>query len=66
MKNILGPMRLPFVVLAPACALVGLGTALWTNGHVNWLHFVLVLIGAVAAHISAMKTERRIMSCSFN
>lgn len=52
MKNILGPMRLPFVVLAPACALVGLGTALWTNGHVNWLHFVLVLIGAVAAHIS--------------
>jgi 1,4-dihydroxy-2-naphthoate octaprenyltransferase len=52
MKDVLGPMRLPFVFLTPACVLVGLGTALWTNGHVNWFHFVIVLIGAVAAHIS--------------
>jgi len=52
-KDILEPMRLPFVILTPACVLVGLGTALWTEGAVNWLHFVLVLIGAVAAHISA-------------
>ena len=52
LKDILGPMRLPFVVLAPACALVGLGTALWTKGSVNWLHVLLIFIGAVAAHIS--------------
>jgi len=52
LKYILGPMRLPFVILAPACALIGLGTALWTKGHVNWFYFLLVLIGAVAAHIS--------------
>ncbi len=52
LKLILGPMRLPFVILAPACALVGLGTALYTQGSVNWLYFALVLVGAVAAHIS--------------
>ena len=52
LKYILGPMRLPFVILAPACALIGLGTAWWTKGNVNWFYFLLVLIGAVAAHIS--------------
>jgi len=52
MKDILGPMRPPFLILAPACALVGLGTALWAKGSVNGLHVLLVFIGAVAAHIS--------------
>ena len=52
MKDILGPMRLPFLILAPACTLVGLGTALWTKGSVNWLYVLLVFIGALAAHIS--------------
>jgi 1,4-dihydroxy-2-naphthoate octaprenyltransferase len=52
LKDILGLMRLPFLILGPACALVGLGTALWTKGSVNWLHVLLVFIGAVAAHIS--------------
>lgn len=51
-KPLLGVMRLPFLVLTPACVLVGLGTALWTKGTVNWGHFVLVLLGAVTAHIS--------------
>jgi 1,4-dihydroxy-2-naphthoate octaprenyltransferase len=52
LKFIFGPMRPPFLILAPACALVGLGTALYTKGNVNWLHAVLVFIGAIAAHIS--------------
>ena len=55
MKNIkflLDPMRLPFLILTPACVVLGLGTAIWTDGAVNWFHFVLVLIGAVSAHIS--------------
>lgn len=52
MKNLFGPMRLPFVVLTPACVFLGLGTALWENGNVNYFHFVLALIGAIAAHIS--------------
>jgi len=52
LKFLLDPMRLPFLILPPACVVLGLATAIWTNGSVNWLHFVLVLIGAVSAHIS--------------
>ena len=44
-------MRPPFLVLTPACVVLGLGTAVWTNGHVSVLHFVLALIGATSAHI---------------
>ncbi len=51
-KILLGTMRLPFVILAPVCAAVGLGTAYATTGHVNWFYFVLALIGATSAHIS--------------
>ncbi len=55
MKNVsflVGPMRLPFLILTPACVLLGLGTAVWTSGKVNGWYFVIVLIGALAAHIS--------------
>jgi len=51
-KVLLGVMRLPFVILAPACTLVGLGTAYWTTGQLNWVMFVVVMIGTLAAHIS--------------
>ncbi len=51
-KFLLDPMRLPFLILTPACVVLGLSTAIWTTGQVNWFHFVLVLIGAVSAHIS--------------
>jgi 1,4-dihydroxy-2-naphthoate octaprenyltransferase len=51
-RFLLDPMRLPFLVLTPACVLLGLGTAIWTQGRINWFHFVLALIGALAAHIS--------------
>ncbi|MEW6181870.1 MAG: prenyltransferase [Bacillota bacterium] len=51
-KNVLGPMRLPFLILTPACVLLGLGTAVWTSGSVNVFHLILALVGAVAAHIS--------------
>ena len=52
MKTYLGVSRLPFLLLTPACVVLGLGTAYWETGHVNWLYFVLALIGALAAHIS--------------
>jgi 1,4-dihydroxy-2-naphthoate octaprenyltransferase len=52
LKSLLGPMRVPFLILTPACVLLGLGTAIWTTGRVNPVHVVLVLIGAVSAHIS--------------
>ena len=48
----LGPMRVPFLVLTPACVLLGLGTAVRAGAGVNWLHFAMALVGAVCAHIS--------------
>ena len=51
-KQLLGPMRVAFLVLPPVCVLLGAGTAAWTNGPINAIHLVLVFIGALAAHIS--------------
>ncbi len=52
LKHLLGPMRIPFLVLTPACVLLGLATAVWTAGQVSILYFVLALVGATSAHIS--------------
>jgi 1,4-dihydroxy-2-naphthoate octaprenyltransferase len=52
LKHILGPMRPPFLLLAVACVLLGLGTAVWTSGEVSVFYFILTLIGGVAAHVS--------------
>jgi 1,4-dihydroxy-2-naphthoate octaprenyltransferase len=50
---LLGPMRVPFLVLPLACALLGAATAAWTSaGRVNPQYFALALVGAVCAHIS--------------
>jgi 1,4-dihydroxy-2-naphthoate octaprenyltransferase len=51
-KQLLGPMRLPFLVLPPACVLLGVSTAVWTHGSVNVLHAIIALVGSMAAHIS--------------
>jgi 1,4-dihydroxy-2-naphthoate octaprenyltransferase len=51
-KYILGPMRLPFLILTPACVALGFGTSLWTQGYVSTLQVIMVLVGAIAAHIS--------------
>lgn len=52
MKALLGPMRLPFLVLTPACVLLGIGAGFYQSGRVDLLQAAIVLIGAVAAHIS--------------
>ena len=52
LKALLGPMRLSFLILTPACVLLGIGTAYWTTGSINVLYAILALIGGVAAHIS--------------
>lgn len=52
LKYILGPMRVPFLILAPACVLLGLGTAMWSSGQVNYFYFILALIGGIASHIA--------------
>jgi 1,4-dihydroxy-2-naphthoate octaprenyltransferase len=51
-KSILGPMRVPFLILTPACVLLGAGTAFWVTHQFNVLYFIIVLVGAVCAHIS--------------
>jgi 1,4-dihydroxy-2-naphthoate octaprenyltransferase len=45
-------MRVPFLILTPACVLLGIATAVRTGAHINPLHVLLVLIGAVCTHIS--------------
>jgi 1,4-dihydroxy-2-naphthoate octaprenyltransferase len=52
MKNLLGPMRLPFLVLPPACVLLGVGTAIWSQGQISAWYAILAFVGAVAAHVS--------------
>src|SRR5512137_1816250 len=50
---ILGPMRPPFLILAPACALAGIGVGFWrSDGQINWWFAALCILGAIAAHIS--------------
>lgn len=47
-----GPMRLPFLLLTPACVLLGLAAAVYQTGSVRLDLAALVLVGALAAHIS--------------
>ncbi len=51
-QDLLGPMRLPFIILTPACVVLGLGTAVWEMGSVNAFHVILLFLGATLAHIS--------------
>ena len=50
-EAILGPMRLPFLILTPACVVLGAATAAWTGNEINPGYFILALAGAVSAHI---------------
>lgn len=52
LKTLLGPMRPPFLILAPACTVLGIATAYQQTGSILWLHVLLVLLGAISAHIS--------------
>lgn len=51
-KFLFGVMRVPFLVLAPACVLVGVATAAWQTGSLNGWFVVLTFIGGLAAHIT--------------
>ena len=48
----LSPARLPFLVLTPACVLLGLASVHWTHDHLDLLMAALVMLGALAAHVS--------------
>jgi 1,4-dihydroxy-2-naphthoate octaprenyltransferase len=49
---LLGPARAPFLILTPACMILGYASTAWSSGHVSFRRFLLALIGGVAAHIS--------------
>jgi 1,4-dihydroxy-2-naphthoate polyprenyltransferase len=51
-KSLLALMRVPFLVLVPACVSVGVGTACLQAGAVNPWQVLLVFLGALSAHIS--------------
>ena len=51
-QDVLGPMRVPFLILPPACVALGAGTAVWTSGEIKVLHLIVAFVGAVATHIS--------------
>ncbi len=51
-KAILGPMRVPFLLLTPACAILGIATAVRSGAQVNPVYILLVLLGALCTHIS--------------
>jgi 1,4-dihydroxy-2-naphthoate octaprenyltransferase len=51
-KYSFGPMRLPFLILTPACVFLGVAAAVWTAGRVSLLGSVLALVGGLATHIS--------------
>jgi len=50
-KSFAGIIRLPFLILTPACVLLGLGVAVWLGKPVDWLYFAIVMVGAIASHI---------------
>ncbi len=45
-------MKVPFLILTPMCILVGIATAMWAGAKIDVLSVVLIVIGAVCAHIS--------------
>jgi len=47
-----GPMRLPFLILTPACVLVGVATAVYSGAAITPLPVIVALAGAIAAHVS--------------
>lgn len=48
---VLGPMRLPFLTLVPACIVLGAATAYLESGSLNWIYLILAFVGGLAAHI---------------
>ena len=47
-----GPMRVPFLLLTPACVVLGAGTAFYSAGAFRLKWFLIALAGGICAHIS--------------
>ena len=51
-RTILRSLRIPFLILTPSNIFLGLATALVTSEQISYLDFLLVLGGALFAHVS--------------
>lgn len=51
-QDLFGPMRPSFLLLPPIIVALGASTAVWTGSRINILHLLIVVVGALAAHIS--------------
>lgn len=49
-KDYLGTLRVPFLLLNLSCVALGAGCAYWRKGAISWIDALLALIGAVCAH----------------
>ncbi|MBC8426295.1 prenyltransferase [bacterium] len=49
---ILGPMRVPFLLLAVVCVLLGVATAHHAGVELQALHLALAMLGGLAAHVA--------------
>jgi 1,4-dihydroxy-2-naphthoate octaprenyltransferase len=52
LQLVLGVIRLPFLILAPACVLLGIACAQQASDSVSFPHAVLALLGGLLAHAS--------------
>lgn len=50
LPDLLGPLRVRFLLLPPVCVATGAGVAFWRTGRIDWGVALLALIGAVCAH----------------
>ena len=48
----LGTTRPPFLILTPACILLGISTAMLSGHSINTLNTILIVLGGLLAHIS--------------
>ena len=51
-NTLLGTMRLPFIILTPACILLGVALAVLDQGSVDYFLLALILLAGISAHIS--------------
>ena len=49
---VFGPMRLPFLILTPACVALGAASAHYAGDPIQLGHFALALLGGVLAHVA--------------
>lgn len=52
LRALAGPARLPFLILTPACVVLGVACVWRVQGALDVLQVLLVLIGALASHVS--------------